>query len=135
MLELTLDNNDEAIRKKVECRLGELEELYGKVPFISKALSERPDIFLPYSYLADAAVQRTKYLDRKSAEIAAVAAGSALASVHCLEVHIDAAYKAGASHDEIMEAIQIGAFMALTKSESVSLRVLDDHKTRHMIKE
>jgi AhpD family alkylhydroperoxidase len=70
------------------------------------------------------------HLDRKTAELAAVAAGSAVASEHCLNVHIEAAFNAGASMDEILESIMMGAFMSLTKSQSIALRKLEDISIR-----
>jgi AhpD family alkylhydroperoxidase len=85
-------------------------------------LSEHPEVFLAYSDYSNVALQRTKHLDRKTAELAAVAAGSALASQHCLTVHIEAAFKAGADREEVLESLLLGAFMAMTRSQSVSLR-------------
>lgn len=123
-------SDDERVQRAVEQRMRELEELYGRVPLVPQVLSERPDIFLPYTTLADAAMQRTKHLDRRTAELAAIAAGSALASAHCLSVHIDAAFREGAKHDEVLEAMQIGAFMAMTRSESVALRALQEAEGR-----
>ncbi|MCU0861971.1 MAG: carboxymuconolactone decarboxylase family protein [Methanomassiliicoccales archaeon] len=123
-------SDDEQVQRAVEQRMRELEELYGRVPLVPQVLSERPDIFLPYTTLADAAMQRTKHLDRRTAELAAIAAGSALASAHCLNVHIDAAFREGAKHDEVLEAMQIGAFMAMTRSESVALRALQEAEGR-----
>ena len=112
--------------QEVQSRLDELEGLYGRVPFVAQVLSMRPDIFLPYSDYSDVALNRPKHLDRKTVELAAVAAGSALASQHCLSIHLDAAMKAGANNDEILEAVLIGSFMSLTKSQSVALRMFQD---------
>jgi len=56
----------------------------------------------------------------------AVAAGSALASQHCLSIHLEAAIKAGANDDEILESVLIGSFMAMTRSQSVALRMFQD---------
>lgn len=114
------------VRKEVERRLAELESLYGKIPVVAQVLSERPDIYLAYSDYSEVALQTPAHLDRKTTELAAVAAGSALASKHCLGVHLDAASKAGATKDEILEAMLIGSFMAMTRSQSVSLRMLQE---------
>jgi AhpD family alkylhydroperoxidase len=112
--------------QEVQRRLDELERLYGRVPFVAQVLSKRPDIFIPYSDYSDVALNRPKHLDRKTVELAAVAASSALASQHCLNIHLDAAVKAGADNDEILEAVLIGSFMSLTKSQSVALRMFQD---------
>jgi AhpD family alkylhydroperoxidase len=89
---------------------------------VAQLLSQRPDIFLPYLRLSNAVLFEPQHLDRKTLELAAVAAGSALASEHCLGVHLDQARAAGASQDEVLEAILVGAFMAMTRSQSVALR-------------
>ena len=88
-------------------------------------LSQRPEIFLPYFRFSNSILFDPKHLDRKTVELAAVAAGSALASEHCLEVHMAQAQAAGASRDEVLEAIMVGAFMALTRSQSVALRAFE----------
>jgi 4-carboxymuconolactone decarboxylase len=117
---------DEKVEREVQRRLVELERLYGRVPLVAQVLSERPDIFLAYSDYSDATLNRPMHLDRKTAELAAVAAGSALASQHCLGVHLEAAIKAGATDDEILESVLIGSFMAMTRSQSVALRMFQE---------
>jgi len=124
--------NGSTRRKKVDVesevakRLEETKEFFGTVPFVPKFLSARPDIFIPYHDLSKRVMFNPAHLDRKTAELAAVAAGTAVASEHCLNVHIEAAFNVGASKDEILEAIMMGAFMSLTKSQSIGLRKLDD---------
>ena len=117
-------NSKEAARVKE--RLAEIEELFGRMPFVPQFLSRRPDIFLPYSDFSDVALFNPSHLDRKTTELAALAAGAALASEHCLNIHIDAALDAGSTEDEVLEAMMLGAFMSLTRSQAVSLRKLDD---------
>jgi 4-carboxymuconolactone decarboxylase len=116
--------------KEVARRLKETKEFFGTVPFVPQFLSTRPDIFIPYHDLSRKVMLNPDHLDRKTAELAAVAAGSAIASEHCLNVHIEAAFNAGASKDEILESIMMGAFMSLTKSQSIALRKLEDISIR-----
>jgi len=118
--------DEERMMEEVRRRLVEIEALYGRVPLVPQVLSEHPEVFLAYSDYSDVALQRTKHLDRKTAELAAVAAGSALASQHCLSVHIEAAFKAGADRDEVLESLLLGAFMAMARSQSVSLRTFQE---------
>ncbi|MDD1757043.1 MAG: carboxymuconolactone decarboxylase family protein [Methanomassiliicoccales archaeon] len=118
--------SDEKVEREVKRRLAELEQLYGRVPLVAEVLSQRPDIYIAYSDYSDASLNRPMHLDRKTAELAAVAAGSALASQHCLSIHLEAAVKAGADKDEVLEAILIGSFMALTRSQSVALRMFQE---------
>jgi AhpD family alkylhydroperoxidase len=118
-------------KSEVARRLQETKEYFGTVPFVPQFLSTRPDIFIPYHDLSRKVMIRPDHLDRKTSELAAVAAGSAVASEHCLNVHIEAAFNAGASKDEILESIMMGAFMSLTKSQSIALRKLEDIAIRH----
>ena len=119
---------DKKINEKSEVakRLKETKELLGTVPFVPQFLSSRPDIFIPYHDLSRKVMLSPDHLDHKTSELAAVAAGSAIASEHCLNVHIEAAFNAGANKDEILESIMMGAFMSLTKSQSIALRKLED---------
>ena len=111
---------------EVARRLKETKELLGTVPFVPQFLSSRPDIFIPYHDLSRKVMLHPDHMDRKTSELAAVAAGSAIASEHCLNIHIDAAFDAGASRDEILESIMMGAFMSLTKSQSIALRKFEE---------
>ena len=113
-------------RSEVARRLEETKKLLGTVPFVPQFLSTRPDIFIPYHDLSRKVMLCPDHMDRKTSELAAVAAGSALASEHCLNVHIEAAFNAGASRDEILESIMMGAFMSLTMSQSIALRKLEE---------
>jgi AhpD family alkylhydroperoxidase len=111
---------------EIKMRLKRLADFYGQVPFVSTSLSQHPDLFLPFSDLSQRLLLEPKHLSLKEMELAAVAAGTALGSEHCLNVHIPQAIKVGASKDEVREAIMVGSFMAMTKGQSVALRKLAD---------
>lgn len=113
---------------EIDGRLKRLAEFYGQVPFVSRMLSESPDLFLPFSDLSRQLLLEPKHLTLKEMELASVAASSALGSEHCLAVHIPQALKVGATKDEVLEAILIGSFMAMTKSQAVALRKLAEQK-------
>jgi 4-carboxymuconolactone decarboxylase len=102
--------------------------VYGEVPLVSQVLSKRPEIFIPYSDMSSAILFKPKFMDQKSMELAAIAAGSALGAEHCLMVHFKQAAKYGASEDEIFDAIMIGAMMSMTASQAVAYRVLAEFK-------
>ncbi len=97
---------------------------YGFVPLVSEMMSKRPDVYLPYSELSSALFFKPKFLDRRTAELAAIAAGAALGSDNCLNVHIPQALKLGVGEEEVLEAIFVGAFMSLNRSNSIALRCL-----------
>ena len=113
---------------EIKKRLKRLADFYGQVPFVSTTLAQHPDVFLPFSDLSMRLLLEPKYLSLKEMELAAVAAGSALGSEHCLNVHVPQALKVGANKDEVMEAIMVGSFMAMTRGQSVALRKLSEQK-------
>lgn len=117
-------DNDRYSEERVQRVLGRVKKVYGEVPLVSEVLSKRPDIFIPYSDLSSAILFKPKFLDQKSMELAAIAAGSALGAEHCLMVHFRQAAKYGASEDEMFDAIMIGAMMSMTASQAVAYRVL-----------
>jgi len=117
--------NDEAEQEKRLLRvLARVREEYGFVPLVSEMMSARPDIYLPYSEISSSLFFKPKHMDRRTAELAAIAAGAALGSKHCLDVHILQAIKLGISEDAVLEATLIGAFMNMNHSSSIALRSL-----------
>jgi len=117
------EQTEEEIVKRL---LSAIEKEFGEVPFISSLLSSYPDIFIPYANLTDRVLTSPRHMDKKSVELAAIAAGSALRGEHCLAVHIRQAKKFGASKEEIMEAAMVGSFMAMTAAQSVVFRKIKD---------
>jgi AhpD family alkylhydroperoxidase len=108
--------------------LDRVRKVYGQVPLVSDVLSKRPDMFIPYSDLSSAVLFKPKFMDQKSMELAAIAAGSALGAEHCLMVHFKQAAKYGASEDEMFDAVMVGAMMAMTASQAVAFRKLNEFK-------
>ncbi len=119
-------DGDREVAELVKERLDAIEAEFGQIPLVARELSAHPDVFLPYSELMDRVLLSPRHMGNKSAELAAIAAGSALAGEHCLAVHLKQATKYGATRDEIMEAMMIGAFMAMTSSQAVAFRKLKE---------
>lgn len=116
--------NEDEQERKVQRVLDKVRAEYGFVPLVSEMMSKRPDVYLPYSELSSALFFKPKFLDRRTAELAAIAAGAALGSDNCLNVHIPQALKLGVGEEEVLEAIFVGAFMSLNRSNSIALRCL-----------
>jgi pyruvate dehydrogenase E2 component (dihydrolipoamide acetyltransferase) len=114
--------DEEEQDRKVTETLRRIKEAYGQVPLVSRVMSRRGDMFLAYSELNKSVFYAERALDRKTAELAGIAAGAALGAEFCLEVHIRQAIKAGASEDEVFEALMIGSMVAMTKSQAVAMR-------------
>lgn len=113
-------------QKRVEEALAKAKEWYGQVPFITSSISNYPDLYLGYAEFSKHLMFEPKALDQKTMELCSIAAGSALGAEHCLDVHLRQAAKFGASDDELFEAIMVGAYMAMTRSQASALRRLKE---------
>jgi AhpD family alkylhydroperoxidase len=110
--------SDEAL---AEALAGEIEEQGGGLGFLLGMLRQRPRTFSPY-VLKGRSVYRPAALDRKTAELAAVAAASALRCEHCLDAHMERAMQEGASPDEIMDVLLISGAISESSTLSVAFR-------------
>ncbi len=107
--------------------LKSIEEAYGFVPLVNQVLSERPDLFIPSSGIGRAALEgKDKVLDSKMSYLCAVSAATAIGAEHCARVQTTHAKAAGATREEVLEAMFIGSYMSMTKSQSYALRVFRD---------
>jgi 4-carboxymuconolactone decarboxylase len=79
-----------------------------------------------FSSLKDFYTLRPKNLDAKTSELLAVAAAASAGADKCLKVHMSAAEKAGASEDEILDAILIAAVIGQTRVLAESLRAFQE---------
>jgi AhpD family alkylhydroperoxidase len=116
------DLSSKELDRKVRENLERIERAYGEVPFITTTIAERPELFLAYSDLTRHVLFEPEHLDPKTLELAAIAAGAALGSDRCLDVHLRQAGKHGVTDEEIFEAIMIGSVMAMTNSQASGLR-------------
>ncbi len=107
--------------------LESIEAKFGFVPLVNQVLSENPDLFIPAANMSKAILESDeKKLDPKTTYLCAVSAASALGAEHCLRAQGTHAKAAGATKDEMMEAMVIGSYMAMTRSQSYAFRVLQD---------
>ncbi|MCQ2056347.1 MAG: carboxymuconolactone decarboxylase family protein [archaeon] len=103
--------------------LNAIEKQYGFIPLVNQVLSERPDIFVPSVNLANAILENdNQRLDSKTKYLCAVSAAAASGGEYCLEVHAKHALSAGATKEDIFEAILIGSFITMTKAQSYAFR-------------
>ena len=120
-----MDDNEK--REIADRILKAIEARYGFVPLVNQVMSEDPDLFIPTANLSKAVFESdTKKLDPKTTYLCAVAAASALGAEHCIRAQGTHAKEAGITKDEMMEAMVIGSFMAMTRAQSYSFRVLQD---------
>jgi AhpD family alkylhydroperoxidase len=114
----------EALMKEealAEALVDEIEKQRGGLGFLLGMLRERPRTFNPY-ILKGRSVYNPAALDRKTAELVAVAAASALRCEHCLDAHMERALQEGASPDEIMDALLISGAISESSTLSVAFR-------------
>jgi len=101
------------------------EEMLGTIPFIFRTLKERPDLFV-LSGFAEFLACRPESLDHKTAELIALTAAAACNAPDCLKLHISAAQKEGASHDEIRDCLIIASVIGKTSVLARSLRIFGE---------
>ncbi len=109
--------------------LRDTEEMLGTVPFILRVMARRPE-FMIFSSLKDFYALRPRSLDPKTAELLAVAAAAGSGADRCLKVHMGAAARAGASEDEILDAVFIAALIGQTKVLASALRTVQEFESK-----
>jgi 4-carboxymuconolactone decarboxylase len=124
----TNSEGDRYCAERVQRILDRIKAEYGQVTLVSEVLSKRPDMFIPYSELSNSVMFKPKFLDQKTMELAAIAAGSALGADHCLLVHFKQAAKFGASEGEMFDAIMVGSMAAMAASQAVAYRKFEEFK-------
>ncbi|MBS7287167.1 MAG: carboxymuconolactone decarboxylase family protein [Candidatus Freyarchaeota archaeon] len=103
----------------------EMREEYGRVPFVAESTGRnRPELLVLDSLLSLFTLRKPKALSRKVAELVALSAATALGCDHCVDFHIEAALREGASVDEIFDVLMIVGLMAKNAKLAVGLRVL-----------
>lgn len=112
---------DPQMIERTEKVLEAIQKAYGFVPVVNQVLSTRPDIFLPMADASKAILERGD-LDGKTKALCAVAAASAVCGEYCVDVQMRHAKDRGATQDEVLEAIMVGCYMAMTRSQSYALR-------------
>jgi alkylhydroperoxidase AhpD family core domain len=101
--------------------LEDSKEFFGCVPPILKIMRERPEFFV-FSSLKDFFALRPGSLDEKTAELITVAAAASSGADKCLKVHTNAALRAGATRDEVLDTVFIASTIGQSRVLASSLR-------------
>ena len=109
------------------------QDMLGVVPFILEVMAQRPE-FMIFSSLKDFYALRPRSLDAKTAELLAIAAAASAGADKCLKVHMGAATQAGASKDEVLDAIIIAAIIGQSRILASSLRTFQDFEKKDAAK-
>jgi AhpD family alkylhydroperoxidase len=102
-----------------------INQEYGRVPLIFERMAERPEVLISH-LLYKTAIMNTSTLNPKTVELISLAVGSALKCRHCVDYHIAAALKKGATRDEILEVILIAGMTANAAVLANAYRVMAD---------
>jgi AhpD family alkylhydroperoxidase len=103
--------------------LSELLNTIGKLGQLS------PDTVRGYRTLSDAG-QKTNHLDEKTRQLIALAVAVTTRCDGCITVHTSAAMKAGASKEEIAEALGVAVALNAGAALVYSARVLDAYAAK-----
>ena len=128
---MSKDDDKDILKKAIELMKSEsltdaltnmLEKHRGTLGFLLGMIKRRPRTFNPMILRGMTLYSEPEALDKKTAELVAVGAASALRCEHCLESHMKRAHEEGASLDEIYDAILISGGIADSSTLSVGMR-------------
>ena len=102
-----------------------IEEDYGRVPLIFQRMRKRPDVLISHLLYKNSVVKTSK-LEAKYVELICLAVSAALKCNHCIEYHMQAALRMGATKDEVMEAILVAGLTAQSSVLADAYRTYDD---------
>jgi AhpD family alkylhydroperoxidase len=108
--------------------LKNIEDDYGEVPFILKAMSDKPNVLLPKIIYDDAVLRSPEHLDEKTVELITIGVATALKCDHCLRMHLRVARRKGISQDEIFEAILLASALSNTAALAQAMRVFEEDR-------
>lgn len=105
--------------------LKNIEDDYGEVPFILKAMSDKPNVLLPKIIYDDSVLRNPEHLDEKTVELLSIAVATALKCDHCLKMHLRVARRKGVTEEEVFEAILLASAFSNTAALAQAMRVFE----------
>lgn len=120
----TLDRLAEDAPETAEALRALWTERHGRIPFIIDFLARRPETGVAFLLKANDVLHDTRVLDAKSNELIATAVAAALRCDFCMHAHIEAARAAGATLEEVLQALLVAGAICETSSFAHSFRVL-----------
>jgi len=105
-----------------ETILDYLRQRDGGVGLMLRVLSRRPEVFVPHVLQGIHLYDQPRAIDPKTAELAAVSAAAALMCEHCLDAHMRAAQRKGATLDEIFDVLLVAGAIAESSTLAVAFR-------------
>ncbi len=99
-----------------------LEDKSGHLGFLLSTLKKRHKTFSPYVLKGISVYREPATIDKKTAELAAISAATALRCEHCLDAHMGRAMEEGATLEEILDVMLISAAICESSTLSVAFR-------------
>ncbi len=99
-----------------------LRDRDGGAGLMLRVLSRRPGLFVPHVLQGFQIYETPQAIDPKTAELAAVAASAALMCEHCLDAHMRAARRKGATLEEIFDVLVVAGAIAESSTLAVAFR-------------
>jgi AhpD family alkylhydroperoxidase len=122
-----MDKQKENSEIYVSEMLEKIKNYFGFVPKIFQVLAENPAALKAF-YDKVEMMMVDEALTPLIKEFVSIGAAAATGSAHCLRTHMDVARNFGASNEQLLLAIIIGASIAETTALSQSLRVYEEFK-------
>lgn len=123
-LSRTLDRLGENTAETAEALRALWVERHGRIPFIADFLARRPEAAVAFLLKGDGVLHDTRVLDARTNELIALAVAAALRCDFCMQAHIEAARAAGATFEEVLQALLVAGAICETSSFAHSFRVL-----------
>ena len=108
-----------------------LEEKFGFIPLVAQYLSKRPDFYVHRMAMGKDIYATPKNIPMMWVELMSLCASFALQNEHCARVHIEEAFKAGATMDQILETMMIADIMAMSGIEAKAVRIMQEFEEKH----
>ena len=99
-------------------------ERRGGIPVVAQILSRQPNAALSFLLKIEGIFGDASVLDKKTKELIAIAVAAALRCDYCMQAHVPAALAAGATTDEVMQAMLVAGAICESSSFAHSLRIL-----------
>jgi len=99
-----------------------IEEQRRPLGFLLSTLKKRHKTFNPYVLKGMSFYREPAAIDKKTAELAAISAATALRCEHCLDAHMGRAIEEGATLEEILDVMLISAAISESSALSVAFR-------------
>lgn len=108
-----------------------VEEKMGFTPLVLEYLSRRPDFYIHHVAQAKNIYLTPKKIPLKWVELISIGISFALKNEYCAKEHMEGAFKAGATTDEILEIMLIADFMAMAAINAKACRVIKEFEEEH----